>query len=1258
MKRITASISAIPFLIGLLLDCTLPSRVHADDTEIFLTQFSGTGQSSGRPKVLIIFDNSGSMADGIPQAKPDYDPSIDWTDQSLYPGAPTNFRTDRIYWSFDGQPPINSTDRYIPRSSNQCASAVQPLTETGRYTDYLRVWRQGQGVIRTETSEECECQYRYRWQSYWNRSYWQISEDDCNSRSNWQLEYRWQCEIREDPVIGAVDIWRSVQDNDDTRETPHMECAADIDDDDSTNPNASDGWASDESGPFRSGSPGSPWNNWQQRHDGDLVRTLFTGNYLAWYYNDDLIENRTKIEIAQDVVTELIANNPQVDFGLMLFNQNYGNDHNDENGGRVVRHLTRLDQSDRNSLVDLVDDLSAETWTPLCETFYEAYRYIARPDDAAQSVYYGNDDAYAWPPRDPCAEFQDEYGSCSHDNSYGSPMGDCENIYLVVMTDGKPTYDRHANSSIRSLLSIGHCADYMTDHDFNSDGHLDYEENCMPALARHMFETDLDDQWENGNQRVITYTIGFLTDQALLSDTAEFGGGTYYTAQNAHELADAFQATLTEILSSNTSFAAPAIAVDAYNRTKSLNAEYIAMFRPMPHPRWPGNLKKLEMESIEGTEHEEVVDANGHRAIDPVTGNIKETATTFWTTLGVDGMEVDEGGAGERLILREPATRRIFTNTGDSGALENFEVANANLTAAMVGATDAAARAKYIDWARGVDVQDEDSDDDTTDVRPWILGDIMHSTPEAINFGNAGDDGDADVRIVFGTNAGFLHMIDGESGEESWAFFPQELGHIIPILYDNDPEEPHPYGIDGAPTVWMNDVDGDGDISTGDGDQVLLFFGLRRGASSHEGGSLGYYALDISDPDNPRFLWQVGHTALPELGQSWSRAKPTFVPGHDNPVVVLGAGYDNNKDALAVGTADSIGRGVYVLDALDGSIVWSVTPADSSETNLQEPGLLDSVPADVALFDSNGDHVTDRMYFPDTGGNLWRVDLVDDEKANWSIFKLASLGGDAEETDRRFVYGVDVVVTKAANGSYEALALGSGNRAHPLERVVNNRFFMIRDTGIQSALHVPNDGDPENDACAGSNTNPDQLPCVEIPPVITADDLFDATSNAIQDGDSDAEEAARSQLLSKKGWFIELERTGEKSLSRAITLQGRVFFTTFVPPDPLDPELEYICRPSEGKGFLYAVGLHDASAQYDWSGLTVEGVRAEDSSVVIDKLDRSKAIKDHIPDHPSVYFGHSEIGLVGVGPGTDGSGIEHTGLALSVSPVYWMQEAE
>jgi type IV pilus assembly protein PilY1 len=1225
--------------LGLALAMLFPVAV-ADDTEIFLTQFSGTGASSGRPKVLIVFDNSGSMRNGVPQSKPDYDPNIDWSDRNVYPGAPINFRQDRIYWSFDGTPPIIDTDRYVPTTSNRCQTSITPLGVTGRYTDFLRVWREGIGIIETESVSECECQYRYYYDNSWRRSYWQIGENDCQSRDYWKVSYRWQCTITEKDVYGEIDIWRTVEDNNDTRNTTHLECAADIDNEDPSNPNTDDGWAVDRNGPFQDNRAGDPWDTWEKRHDSELLRTLFTGNYLAWYYNDDLVENRSKMEIAQDVVTELVTNNPQIDFGLMLFNYNDGNN---RNGGRVVRHLSRMDEDDRNSLVQLIDSLTPETWTPLCETFYEAYRYIAKPGNNSQTVYFGNDDSSRVPYRDACAEW-DNGTSCTLDGTYNSPMGDCENIYTIVMTDGRPTYDTDANYLARSLPGISSCGRYEFD---SNQGTL---ENCMPMLAKYMFETDLDGQWENGNQRAVTYTIGFLTDQALLSDTAEFGGGTYYTAYNAHELADAFQATLTEILSSNTSFAAPAVAVDAYNRTKSLKAEYIAMFRPMSRPRWPGNLKKLEMRNI-GDGFEVVVDKLGVRAVDPVTGNIKDTATTFWTTLGVDGMEVDEGGAGERLILRDPRTRTLLTNTGDLNTLETFDTNNDALTEAMFGAADSSTRDRYIDWMRGIDVQDEDSDDDRTDTRPWIIGDVMHSTPEAINFGNPDDPNSPDVRVVFGTNAGFLHMIESDTGDESWAFFPKELAPIVRILYDNDPADVHPYGVDGAPAVWIEDQNGDGDIVADDGDRVYLYFGLRRGSVDAERLGGAYFALDISDPDQPASLWQIDQTDLPELGQSWSKPAPTRVPGYANPVVIIGAGYDTNKDDLGVGTSDLAGRGIYVLDALNGSLVWGITPGASSDTNLEETGLQDSVPMPVTTLDSNGDHVTDRIYFADTGGNVWRVDLIDDNPNNWSIFKFASLGGNTQANDRRFTDRIDVVITRYSGLSYDALLLGSGNRAHPLERNVNDRFYMLRDFDTQSLLHVPDDGDPDTNACNNPDLNPDLLPCTEIPPVITENELFDATANLIQDGSDDQKTAARAQLASSqtKGWFITLEKTGEKNLSRAITLQGRVFFTTFVPSDPLDPEFEYVCRPREGTGFLYAVGLHDAIAMYDWSA---------PFDNALNKTDRSKAIKDHIPDYPVAYFGDAEIGLVGVGAGTDGSGIERTELSLSPKPVYWMEEED
>jgi type IV pilus assembly protein PilY1 len=217
------------------------------------------------------------------------------------------------------------------------------------------------------------------------------------------------------------------------------------------------------------------------------------------------------------------------------------------------------------------------------------------------------------------------------------------------------------------------------------------------------------------------------------------------------------------------------------------------------------------------------------------------------------------------------------------------------------------------------------------------------------------------------------------------------------------------------------------------------------------------------------------------LGQSWSKPSPAFVPGHEGPVILIGAGYDADKDLLSVGTADSVGRGLYIIDATDGSLVWGVTPAADSDTNLNEPGLEHSVPAQVTPLDSNGDGVTDRVYFPDTGGNVWRVDLIGNDPDNWTIFKVAALGGNTLTTDRRFMDRIDIALTRWTDLTYDALLLGSGNRAHPLDRDVVNRFYMLRDFGTQSVIHVPDDGDPDTTNCGNERTTPTNCPVPRSP---------------------------------------------------------------------------------------------------------------------------------------------------------------------------------
>ena len=164
--------------------------------------------------------------------------------------------------------------------------------------------------------------------------------------------------------------------------------------------------------------------------------------------------------------------------------------------------------------------------------------------------------------------------------------------------------------------------------------------------------------------------------------------------------------------------------------------------------------------------------------------------------------------------------------------------------------------------------------------------------------------------------------------------------------------------MDLTPVTYTYDSNQDGTLDSSGGDKVWAYLGMRRGGSA-------YYALDLSNPDSPSFMWRIDDSTsgFGELGQTWSEPVVTRIPGYvdgsgvKKPVLVFGAGYDTGKDASGVGTADQEGRGLYIVDAQTGALVWSVTPANNSTTNLSEPDLLHSVPAEVAVLDSNGDRI-------------------------------------------------------------------------------------------------------------------------------------------------------------------------------------------------------------------------------------------------------------------------------------------------------------
>jgi type IV pilus assembly protein PilY1 len=958
-----------------------------------------------------------------------------------------------------------------------------------------------------------------------------------------------------------------------------FECKEDVLNADPTNPatGSDSGFPQDgRSGPYI-----STVNN---VFSGSDAVTLYSANYIYWY-NTVGVTSKSRLLIAKEAIESLIKRTPSVDFGLQVFNYNSGDNWDDRNGGRIISKVETRDTSGSQALVDQVLALDANGWTPLCETFYEAYRYYA-----GKAVYYGDDDSYSTPVRDTSAE---------SGGVYLAPFRTCqERSYIILMTDGEPTYDNAADSLIASLTGNGAISG-----------------SYMPTLSQWMNNYDIDGNAENGEQHVTTYTIGFgqsAVDDAgvLLTETAERGGGEYYPATSSAALQEAFQATILDILNSSSSLSSPAIANNNFDRTRSLDSVYYSMFMPSNKSVWQGNIKKLTMDAS-GV----LMDRLGEPAIN-ADGNIKDDASTYWGGVQ-DGNAVSEGGVAS--MFGDLDSRKVLSDL-NGGALQvptaanlktYYGVATDELLAAELG-VDATDLSDSLNWLQGLDVDDLNSDGHATDYRGDIFADPLHSKPLAITY----VEGDAQVvRLLVGTNAGFLHMFtdNGDTVSENWAFIPEELLSDGLSLRDATDSTEHHYGMDLSPMVVKT-------YKSGELDKIIAIVGMRRGGSR-------YYALDITTPDSPQLLWRIDSstTGFSELAQTWSiPSEGTFSYLDNGEVVaaqgiVFGGGYDTNKDTCTPSeseTCDDIaGRAVYIVNVLTGEKIWSVDGASCAADSTDKHCIRDSIPSQVGILDSDDDGYIDRLYTGDTGGNVWRMDLVGTDTSKWSTIKLASLGGDTATTDRRFFNAPVLVrtyenhVTKTDDEQflyskvpYDGILLGSGDRAHPASSTdVADAYYLLHDYTIVPVL-FGEEGFSEK------------------PTPLTASALYDITADPVGSYTGEQVLNVYADMSHYSGWQYRFTSAGEKSLGQGAVLEGNVYFTSFVP----NSTVNIGCGVGDlGTGWLYAVNLHSG-----------ETIFTNSNGESIARMDIGSRVPDSLVIHAGVNEDNkSVIRLLGVGQG-------------------------
>ncbi len=366
-------------LLGLMLALVAGAPAVADDTELLLVDPNNV---QPKPNIMFIIDSSGSMTTQEQTQEP-YDASV------TYAGVCDN---DMLYWTeVDAVPSCDvSNTQMIAKSSFLCDKATKQLTGIGAYADTMVQYRTGSSGFFSIFLGVDEPR-------------WQMLEPG-NSTA--------PVECKKDRGKHSGDVFID----------------ANLDGIDDNNfgggglfPQAGGGVE-----PYTSDAKNEiSWRSWPTNQ----TVTIFDGNYLN-YRNTPVYVQRSRINIVQTTANIILNSIEGVNVGIMRFNS--------QEGGPVIQEITDLD-TNRQSIIDAIEGIVADGWTPVAETTYESALYWH-----GLPAYYG----------ERIGEIQTAPGALASTNPevYLQPALDsCAKNYNVVLTDGAPTEDIGSAGLVDSL---------------------------------------------------------------------------------------------------------------------------------------------------------------------------------------------------------------------------------------------------------------------------------------------------------------------------------------------------------------------------------------------------------------------------------------------------------------------------------------------------------------------------------------------------------------------------------------------------------------------------------------------------------------------------------------------------------------------------------------------------------------------------------------------------------------------------------------
>ena len=457
------------------------------------------------------------------------------------------------------------------------------------------------------------------------------------------------------------------------------------------------------------------------------------------------------------------------------------------------------------------------------------------------------------------------------------------------------------------------------------------------------------------------------------------GRGTYYQALNANALAQSLQSALGN-LNAQTA-AAAASATSSPNITQTDNQIFSTTYQTNT---WSGKIFA--------------------QTIDPVSGNVNPTiqwqadtrmALQFPTTSS-DNRQIKTPNpkVGGLMDLTYANVLANKTSTNEQNFFQNKCSAPASGTAALsqcnaLNGTGIDNGSNMVNFLRGQSVNEsgpgcttclyrdrQELDPVTNAVTQTVIGDTISAKPffvrgalfdytdnnyQVFKLGPATPNvATRPGRLYVGANDGYLHNFNASTGDEVWAYMPRFLMPGVYQLADSAYSGNHRFFVDGSPEAA--DVF---DSSAGLWKTILV-----GGAGA---GGRGFYALDITDPNTPKALWEFCADPTlctvndPDVGLSYGNPVVGKRPQDGKWVVVLSSGLNN----VPGGTLGGSGGGFFfVLDAITGQVLSKVATGVGSTST--PSGLMKL----SGYFDNPLNDGTFRfVYGGDQLGNIWRMDM-------------------------------------------------------------------------------------------------------------------------------------------------------------------------------------------------------------------------------------------------------------------------------------------